>query len=76
MGPCRCSDTPTAVLRHSDRPFSPQLQALGRLLVLAQPDTLRRLVLAGGLEEPEDLDQEVGAPVTGKWVPWATCPFR
>ncbi|KAM6369836.1 LOW QUALITY PROTEIN: protein FAM178B [Pluvialis apricaria] len=35
-----------------------ELQALGRLLVLAQPDTLRPLLLAGGLEEPEDLDQE------------------
>ncbi|KAM9609435.1 protein FAM178B [Morphnus guianensis] len=35
------------------------LQALGRFLVLAQPDTLRRLVLAGGPEEPEDADQEV-----------------
>ncbi|XP_040984180.1 protein FAM178B [Aquila chrysaetos chrysaetos] len=35
-----------------------ELQALGRFLVLAQPDTLRRLVLAGGLEEPEDADQE------------------
>ncbi|XP_074898230.1 protein FAM178B [Buteo buteo] len=35
-----------------------ELQALGRFLVLAQPDTLRRLVLAGDLEEPEDADQE------------------
>ncbi|XP_075030972.1 protein FAM178B [Calonectris borealis] len=35
-----------------------ELQALGRLLVLVQPDTLRRLVLAGGVEEPEDADQE------------------
>ncbi|XP_052661418.1 LOW QUALITY PROTEIN: protein FAM178B [Harpia harpyja] len=35
-----------------------ELQVLGRFLVLAQPDTLRRLVLAGGLEEPEDADQE------------------
>ncbi|XP_050766256.1 protein FAM178B [Gymnogyps californianus] len=35
-----------------------ELQALGRLLVLAQPDTLRRLVLARGLDEPEDADQE------------------
>lgn len=36
--------------------------------MLAQPDTLRRLVLAGDLEEPEDADQEVGAPLDGKWV--------
>ncbi|XP_059687368.1 protein FAM178B [Gavia stellata] len=35
-----------------------ELQVLGRLLVKAQPDTLRRLVLAEGLEEPEDADQE------------------
>ncbi|XP_076214971.1 protein FAM178B [Aptenodytes patagonicus] len=35
-----------------------ELQALSRLLVLARPDTLRRLVLAGGLEQPEDVDQE------------------
>ncbi|XP_075379530.1 protein FAM178B [Mycteria americana] len=35
-----------------------ELQALGRLLVLAQPDTLRRLGLAGSLEEPGDADQE------------------
>ncbi|KAM6035703.1 LOW QUALITY PROTEIN: protein FAM178B [Theristicus caerulescens] len=35
-----------------------ELQALGRLLVLVQPDTLRRLVLAGGLEKPQDADQE------------------
>uniref|UniRef100_A0A8B9MXR9 Coiled-coil SMC6 And NSE5 INteracting (CANIN) domain-containing protein n=1 Tax=Accipiter nisus TaxID=211598 RepID=A0A8B9MXR9_9AVES len=42
VGPCRGSG----------------LQALGRFLVLAQPDTLRRLGLAGDLEEPEDADQE------------------
>uniref|UniRef100_A0A8C3JZN8 Coiled-coil SMC6 And NSE5 INteracting (CANIN) domain-containing protein n=1 Tax=Calidris pygmaea TaxID=425635 RepID=A0A8C3JZN8_9CHAR len=39
-------------------PISPQLEVLGRLLALARPDALRRLVATGGQEKPEDLDQE------------------
>ncbi|XP_074020186.1 protein FAM178B [Numenius arquata] len=35
-----------------------EMEVLGRLLVLARPDALRRLVVTGGQEKPEDLDQE------------------